>query len=72
MSEQLHFAQMTEDTQRGGYTYYVSDEDLKRYGELSMEDRLRWVDELRLFILETETPETRERRERLRRGETIV
>lgn len=63
---------MAEQSARGGYTYHVSDEDLKRFGELSMEDRLRWVDELRLFILEAETPETRERRERLRRGETIV
>ncbi len=47
---------------RGGYTHYVSDEDLTRFGELSMEGRLRWVDELRLFILVAETQETRKRR----------
>lgn len=55
----------------GGYRYYVSDEQLAEFAKLTPMQRLRWVDELRRFILLTETPETAERRERLRRGETI-
>lgn len=56
---------------RGGYRYYVSDEQLAEFARLSPLERLKWVDDLRRFILMTETPETAERRERLRRGETI-
>lgn len=56
---------------RGGYRYYVSDEQLAAFARLSPLERLKWVDDLRRFILMTETPETAERRERLRRGETI-
>jgi hypothetical protein len=54
-----------------GYRYYVSDEQLADFARLTSMERLRWADELRRFILMTETPETAERRERLRRGETI-
>lgn len=56
---------------KGGYYYYVSDEQLAAFAKLSLLDRLKWVDDLRLFILMASTPETTERRERLRRGETI-
>jgi hypothetical protein len=57
---------------RGGYRYYVSDEQLAAFAKLTPLERLQWVDELRRFILLTETPETAARRERLRRGETIA
>lgn len=56
---------------KGGYYYYVSDEQLAAFGKLSMFDRLKWVDDLRLFTLMASTPETAERRERLRRGEVL-
>ncbi len=56
----------------GGYSYYVSDEQLEAFAWLSSYERLRWVDEMRLFTLLARTPETAERQERLRRGETIV
>lgn len=62
---------MKKKPEPGGYRYYVSDEQLADYAKLTPMERLRWVDELRRFILLTETPETAERRERLRRGETI-
>jgi hypothetical protein len=62
---------MKKKTGPGGYRYYVSDEQLAAFAKLTPMERLRWVDELRRFILLTETPETAERRERLRRGETI-
>lgn len=57
---------------RGGFSYWVSDEQLEAFGKLSLLDRLRWVEAAREFTLAAQTPETRERMERLRRGETIV
>jgi hypothetical protein len=60
------------DTSHGGYVYWVSDADLERFAHLTPLQRLRWLDEARRFTLLTDTPETRERRERLRRGLTIV
>ena len=57
--------------QKGGYYYNVSDEQLQAFARLTLFERLKWVDELRLFTLMASTPETTERRERLRRGETI-
>ena len=56
----------------GGYWYWVSDEQLEAFSKLSDYERLKWVDEMRLFTLMARTPETAERQERLRRGETIV
>lgn len=56
----------------GGYSYRVNDEQLEAFAQLSPYERLKWVDEMRLFILMARTPETTERQERLRRGETIV
>ncbi len=56
----------------GGFSYWVSDEQLEAFGKLSLLDRLRWVEAAREFTLAAQTPETRERMERLRRGETIV
>jgi hypothetical protein len=56
----------------GGFGYWVSDEQLIAFAKLSPLERLRWLDEARRFTLLAETPETRERRERLRRGKTIV
>lgn len=57
---------------QGGFSYWVSDEQLEAFQKLSMIDRLRWVESARQFTLAGQTPETRERMERLRRGETIV
>lgn len=60
------------DKPPGGYSYYVSDEQLEAFARLSLYERLKWVDGIRLFTLLARTPETAERQERLRRGETIV
>ncbi|BAV33556.1 hypothetical protein SCL_1243 [Sulfuricaulis limicola] len=56
----------------GGFSYQVSDEQLEAFARLSLYERLIWVDEMRLFTLMARTPETTERQERLRRGESIV
>ena len=57
---------------KGGFSYWVSDEQLRAYMALPLIARLRWLDEARRFTLAAQTPESRERMERLRRGETIV
>ena len=57
---------------RGGFRYYVSEEQLRAFAKLTLLQRLEWVDEARTFTLMARTPETAERQERLRRGETIV
>ncbi len=60
------------DQSKGGFAYYVSNEQLAAYARLTPYERLCWVDEIRVFTLMARTLETAERQERLRRGETIV
>lgn len=54
---------------RGGFSYWVSDEQLETFGKMTLLQRLEWVEQARLFTLLARTPETAERQERLRRGE---
>lgn len=63
---------MSELRPDGGFGYWVSDEDLSAYAELTPLQRLQWVDEARRFLLLALSPQARERQARLRRGETIV
>ena len=56
----------------GGFGYYVSDEQLAAFAQLTPLQRLEWVEAARQFTLLGQTPETRLRQERLRRGEAIV
>lgn len=58
--------------QQGGFRYYVSDEQLAAFAKLSALERLTWVEAAREFTWLAQTPETRARQERLRRGETIT
>ena len=57
---------------RRGYFYTVSDEQLERFAQLTPAERLRWLEEARLFTLLASSPEARRRQERLRRGLPIV
>lgn len=41
---------------RGDHTYYVSDVRLRAFGALSVEEKLRWVEELATFIRLTREP----------------
>lgn len=63
---------MSDERPRGGFGYYVSDEQLRAYAKLTPLQRLQWLDEARCFVLMALTPEARERQARLRRGETIT
>ena len=58
--------------EEGGYSYYVSDEQIEAFTRLTPLERLKWVDDLRLFTLMASTPEITERRERLRQGKTVT
>jgi len=50
----------------GEFTYVVSDELLVRFATSTVEQRLRWLDEMRVFSWEMATPETRARWRRAR------
>ena len=63
---------MTDKLQSGGFGYYVSDEQLAAFAQLTPIQRLEWVEAARQFTLLGQTPETRLRHERLRRGEAII
>lgn len=56
---------------RGGFSYFVSEEQLREFSRLTDLERLQWVDEARLFTLLGRTPQTEKRQEQLRRGEKI-
>ncbi len=58
--------------EKGGFSYSVNDERLRAFQSLSPSQRLRWVAEVRRFMLLARTPETARRQERLRQGKTIV
>jgi len=57
---------------KGGFYYDVTPEQLAAFARLTIEQRLEWVEAAREFTLLTQTPETRERHERLRRGLPLV
>lgn len=56
----------------GGYRYFVSEEQLAAFSQLSLQERIEWVEAAREFTLLAQTPETSERQQRLRRGQTIA
>ena len=41
---------MTTGFPRGDRTYYVSDERLRAFGQLTPEQKLRWIEELATFL----------------------
>ena len=57
---------------KGGFSYFVSGDQLLAFQNLTPLQRLKWVDEVRRFTLLARTPETAQRQERLRQGKTIV
>ncbi len=56
----------------GGFRYLVEDAQLLRFQRATVAQRLTWLEEMRVFTWQAATPETRERWQRLRRGEPIV
>ena len=62
----------TQLKEKGGFSYFVSGDQLRAFQSLSPLERLKWVDEARRFTLLARTSETAWRQERLRQGKTIV
>jgi hypothetical protein len=58
-------------TAKGGYAYYVSEEQLAQYAALTILERLTWLDQARQFVLLAETEETAKRRARLRNDRAL-
>jgi hypothetical protein len=55
-----------------GFSYRVTDDQLERFQSASVAQRLTWLEEMRVFTWSAATPATRERWQRLRRGEPIA
>ncbi|OGP33635.1 MAG: hypothetical protein A2X88_05520 [Deltaproteobacteria bacterium GWC2_65_14] len=53
----------------GGYRYYVSDERIREWEKVPVEERLRWLEEANEFLYSVQDPQTREVWEAFRRGE---
>ena len=53
----------------GGFSYYVSDEQIERFKQLPIEERLRWLEEAQEFIWSTVSKETWNLLQKFRRGE---
>lgn len=58
-------------SERGGYDYFVSDEQIATYSALPIHVRLAWVEETARVTYELSTPEVRARWAALRRGEPV-
>ena len=63
---------MSEHNNPNGFSYFVSAEQLSAFAQLSMLERLQWVDDARLFTLMAQTPETKTRHELLRKGDSLT
>ena len=55
--------------QSGGYEYDVTDEQIRRWKAVSVEERLRWLEEANEFLYLAQDAETRTRWQAVRRGE---
>lgn len=56
----------------GGFRYLVTDDQLARFQRATVSQRLAWLEEMRQFTWSAASPTTRERWQRLRRGEPII
>lgn len=61
-------AEGSSPSKRGGFRYYVSDEQLRAFRRLTPEQRLRWLDEMREFSVATAPAAAKAWWQRLRAG----
>jgi len=52
-----------------GFSYYLEDEKIIEYMALSTEEKLKWLEEIRVFTLAVLTKEQMKFREKLRKAE---
>lgn len=53
----------------GGYSYFVSKEQIREWIRVPMEQKLQWLEEANDFVQKFQSPKTREIMEKFRRGE---
>jgi hypothetical protein len=53
----------------GGYEYDVTDERIRQWEAVPVEERLRWLEEVNEFLYIAQDAETRARWQAVRRGE---
>ena len=53
---------------RGGFSYYVSDEQLARFAQSTIEQRLEWLESMKQWSWDNASDEVRARWRELRRG----
>lgn len=53
----------------GGYSYHITDEQIERYTQIPIDQRLEWFEEWQEFIYNTLTPEQWETLQKFRSGE---
>ncbi|MBP9085497.1 MAG: hypothetical protein KBG15_05225 [Kofleriaceae bacterium] len=53
---------------RGGYSYYVSDEQLAQFGKATIAQRIEWLESMQQWTWDNASPEVRASWARLRRG----
>jgi predicted transcriptional regulator len=56
------------DKNRGGYSYHYTAEQIQAFQELSIEQRLKWVEEMNKFLYKFRSPQSKEICEQFRRG----
>lgn len=57
------------DQPRRGYTHVHTDEELRRFRALSVEEKLEWLESMRSFLARFHGPKQREIMNRFRRGD---
>lgn len=53
---------------RGGYSYYVSDEQLAQFGKATIEQRIEWLESMQQWTWDNASAEVRASWATLRRG----
>ena len=54
---------------RGGYSYYVTEEQIEEFQKLPLRERLRWLEEYQEFTYRALSKEEWETLQKFRRGE---
>ena len=59
----------TSKQRRGGYSYRVTDEQIRRWRALPPEVKLQWLEDANRFLRRALSPQAKAIQERFRRGE---
>ena len=54
---------------RGGFSYHYTAEQIQAFQQLSIEQRLKWIEELNMFLYNFRPSQSKEICEKFRRGE---